>query len=105
MNTPKIHFCVEKFSQKNNWRLTGRLLYDQDSKKDTESVNFQIFKLVLEKAGEPGIKLPTSAESSKKQESSRKISTSALLTMPNPLTVWTTTNCRKFFKRWAYQTT
>ena len=65
MNTPKIHFCVEKFSQKNNWRLTGRLLYDQDSKKDTESVNFQIFKLVLEKAGEPGIKLPTSAESSK----------------------------------------
>ena len=43
--------------------------------------------------------------SSKKQESSRKTSTSALLTMPKPLTVWITTNCGKFFKRWEYQTT
>ena len=51
-----------------------------------------MFKLVLEKAEEPEIKLPTSAGSSKKQESSRKTSTSALLTMPKPLTVWTTTN-------------
>ena len=41
----------------------------------------------------------------KKQESSRKGSTSALLTMPKPLTVWQTTNCGKFFKRWEYQTT
>ena len=41
----------------------------------------------------------------KKQESSRKISTSALLTMPTPLIVWTTTNCGKFLKRWEYQTT
>ena len=41
----------------------------------------------------------------KKQESSRKISTSALLTMPKPLTMWITTNCGKFFKRWEYQTT
>ena len=40
-----------------------------------------------------------------KQESSRKTSTSALLTMPKPLTVWITTNCGKFFKRWEYQTT
>ena len=46
-----------------------------------------------------GTKLPTSVRSSKKQESSRKISTSALLTMPKPLTVWITTNCGKFFKR------
>ena len=51
-----------------------------------------MFKLVLEKAEEPEIKLPTSAGSSKKQESSRKISISALLTMPKPLTVWITTN-------------
>jgi len=36
----------------------------------------------------------------KKEESSRKISTSALLTMPKPLTMWITTNCGKFFKRW-----
>ena len=41
----------------------------------------------------------------KKQESSGKTSISALLTMPNPLTVWITTNCGKFFKRWEYQTT
>ena len=47
-----------------------------------------MFKLVLEKAEEPEIKLPTSPESSKKQESSRKISISALLTMPKPLAVW-----------------
>ena len=47
-----------------------------------------MFKLVLEKAEEPEIKLPTLVESSKKQESSRKISISALLTMPKPLTVW-----------------
>ena len=59
-----------------------------------------MFKLVLEKAEEPEIKLPTSAGSSKKQESSRKTSISALLTMPKPLTVWITRNCGKFFKRW-----
>jgi len=61
--------------------------------------------LDLEKAEEPEIKLPTSAGSSKKQESSRKTSTSALLTMPKPLTVWITINCGKFWKRWEYQTT
>ena len=51
---------------------------------------------VLEKAEEPEIKLPTSAGSWKKQESSRKTSISALLTMPKPLTVWITINCGKF---------
>ena len=58
--------------------------------------NFQIFKLDSEVAEEPEIKLPTCAGSSKKQESSRKTSTSALLTMPKPLTVWITINCGKF---------
>ena len=53
-------------------------------------------KLVLEKAEEPEIKLPTSAGSWKKQESSRKISISVLLTMPKPLTMWITVNCGKF---------
>jgi len=53
-------------------------------------------RLDLEKAEEPEIKLPTSAGSSKKQESSRKTSISALLTMPKPLTVWITINCGKF---------
>ena len=63
-----------------------------------------MFKLVLEKAEEPEIKLPAFAGSLKKQESSRKTSISALLTMPKPLTVWITINCGKFFKRWEYQT-
>ena len=64
-----------------------------------------MFHLDLEKAEEPKIKLPTFAGSLKKQESSRKTSTSALLTMPKPLTVWITTNCGKFFKRWEYHLT
>src|SRR5574337_1125449 len=57
-----------------------------------------MFKLDLEKAEEPEIKLPTSTGSSKKQENSRKICTYALLTMLKPLTVWITTNCGKFLK-------
>ena len=61
-----------------------------------QTVNFLMFKLVLEKAEEPEINLPTSAGSLKKQESSRKTSISALLTMPKPLTVWTKINCGKF---------
>ena len=65
--------------------------------------NFQMFKLDLEKAEEPEIKLSTSSGSLKKQESSRK--TSAFLTMPKPLTVWITTNYGKFLKKWEYQTT
>ena len=64
-------------------------------------MNFQIFKLVLEKAEEPEIKLPRSTGSLKKQESSRKTSTSALLTTPKPLTVWITVNCGKFWKRFS----
>jgi len=59
-------------------------------------MNFQMFKLDLEKAEKPEIKLLTSARSSKKQENSRKISTSALLTMPKTLTMWITTNYGKF---------
>ena len=68
-------------------------------------VNFQMFKLVLEKAEEPDIKLPTSTGSSKKPKNSRKTSTSALLTTPKPLSVWTITNSGKLLKRWEYQTT
>jgi len=61
-------------------------------------MNFQMFKLDLEKAEEPEIKLPTSVGSLQKQESSRKISTSVLLTMPKPLTVWITTNHEKILR-------
>ena len=61
--------------------------------------------LDLEKAEEPEIKMPTFIGSQKKQENSRKTSTSASLTKPKTLTVWITTNCGKFFKSWEYQTT
>ena len=60
--------------------------------------DFLMFKLVLEKAEEPEIKLPTSTGSWKKQESSRKTSISALLTMPKPLTVWIRIN---FIKKYS----
>ena len=72
---------------------------------NTWTVNFQMFKMDLEKSEEPEIKLPTSAVSLKKQESSRKTSTSALLIIPKHLTVWITANCGKFLKRRGYQTT
>ena len=69
-------------------------------------MNFQMFKLDLEKAEEAEIKLPTSSVSwKKKQENSRKTSTSPLLTMAKPLAVWITKNCGKFFKRREYLTT
>ena len=55
-------------------------------------MNFQMCKLNLEKAEAPEIKLPTSTGSWEKEESSRKSSFSALLTMPKPLAVWITTN-------------
>ena len=63
----------------------------------------QMFKLVLEKAEEPEIKLQTSTGSSKKQETSRT-STSALLTTSKPSTVLITTNHGKFLKKWGYPT-
>ena len=69
-------------------------------------MNLQMFKLDLEKAEESEIKLPTCAGSWKKErEFQRKISISALFTMPEPLTVWITINCGKFFKRWEFQAT
>ena len=68
------------------------------------NLKFQMFKLNLAMAEETEIKLP-SIGSSKKKASSRKISTSALLTMPKPLTVWITSNCGNIFKRWEYQNT
>ena len=68
--------------------------------------NFQMFKSALEKAEEPEIKLPVSAGSSKKQESSRKTSISALLTMPKPLTVIVDHNkLWKILREMEYQTT
>ena len=62
-------------------------------------MNRELPDVQAEMAEKPEIKLPTFAGSSKKEESSRKTSISALLTMPKPLTVWITTNCGKFWKR------
>ena len=64
-----------------------------------------MFKLDLEKAEEPEIKLPTMLDHTKSKRIKKNPFTSALLTVPKPLTVWITTNCGKFFKRWEYQTT
>ena len=60
----------------------------------------QMFKMDLEKAKKPEVKVPTSTGSLKKQGSSRKISTSAILTMPKPLAVWITTNCGNSSRDW-----
>ena len=68
-------------------------------------MNLQMFKLFLEKAEEPEIKLPTSVESSKKQVSSRKKIYFCFIDYAKSLTVWITINCGKFWKRWEYQTT
>ena len=80
-------------------------IFSKPGLNSTWTVKFQMLKLDLQKAEEPEIKLPTSAGSSKKQESSTKTSISALLTTPKPLTMSITTNYGKFWKRWDYQTT
>ena len=67
--------------------------------------NLQMYKLDLEKSKESEIKLPTSTASYKNQGSSRQTSTSSSLTTLKLLTVWITTNCWNFLKRWEYQTT
>ena len=64
-----------------------------------------MYKLDLEKAEEPEIKLPTSTGSRKKQESSKKALTIYSLTTLKPLAVWIKTNCGTFLKRWEYQPT
>ena len=65
----------------------------------TWNENVQIYKLSLEKAEETEIKLSTFIESWRKQRNSRKTSTSVSLSVLKPLSVWITTNCRKFLKR------
>ena len=108
-SNPKERKCQRMFKLPHNCTHLPRLQSNaQNSASQVSTVRepgtSQIFKLDLEKAGEPKIKLPTSAGSLKKQESSRKTSTSALLTTQKPLIVdhnkpW------KFLKRWEYQTT
>ena len=81
----------------NNYKQGNMVL----SMKKIKNLQQNIFK----KAEEPEIKLPAFSESWRKQGSSRKTSTSALLTMPKSLTAWITRNCEKFLKSWEYQTT
>ena len=69
------------------------------------TVIFQILKLVLEVRGTRDQIFNIHWIVKKKQEISRKTSISALLTLPNTLTVWITINCGKFWKIWEYQTT
>ena len=98
---------VQTTAQLHSFHILARS-YSKFSKpgfNSTWTENFQIYKLVLEKAEEPEIKLPTSVGSQKQQENSRKTSTSASLTTLKPLTVWITTKCGKFLKRWEYQST
>ena len=71
----------------------------------TWTKNFQIYKLDLEKAEEPEIKLPTFIVSQRKQRNYRKTSMSASLTTLKPLTVWITSNCEKLLKSWEYHLT
>ena len=70
-----------------------------------QTKNFQMFKLGLEKAENPEIKLPAFIGSQRKQENSRKTSISVSLIMLQPLTVWIITNCGIFLMRWEYQAT
>ena len=96
------HFCLPRWSWKTWFALhcfiwdlpksTKGLLITLLCACNTWTMNIQMFKLVLEKTEELEIKLPTSAGSLKKQESSWKTSISALLTMPKPLTGWITIN-------------
>ena len=85
--------------------LTSKVMLKFLQARLQKHVNCEIprFKLDLEKAEDPEIKLLTSIGSSKKRQNSRKMSTSDLLTMTKPLTGSQQTG--KFFKRWEYQTT
>ena len=109
-SNPKERRCQRMFKLPHNCThltLASKVMlkFSKPGFNSTWTVNFQMFKLDLEKAEEPEIKLPAFVGSSKKQENSRKTSTSALLTTLKPLTVWITTKCGKFLKRWEYQTT
>ena len=90
-DNPLKYYCLE-----NPMDMGGGLTTIHGVTRVGQLSGFQMFKLVLEKAEDPEIKLPTSSEPWKKQESSRKTSISALLTMTKPWTMWITINCGKF---------
>ena len=88
---------------------SSHMLASKCSKFSTQGFNSmwteRIFKLNLEKAEGLEIKMPTSVGSLKTQEISRKTSTSPLLNMPEPLTMWMAANSGKSFKRWEHKIT
>ena len=84
-------------------RLCSKSLNWRSSSIWTKS--FQMYKPGFKESEEPEIKLSTLVETWRNQGHSRKTSTSASLSTLKPLTVWITTNCGKFLKRWVYQTT
>ena len=94
-------WCTAVHGVAKNWAW----LFSKPGFSNMWTENFQMLKLDLEKSEKPEIKLPTFTGSLKKQESSIKTYIFALLTTPKPSTVWITINCRKFWKRWEYQTT
>ena len=97
-----VHYCTIALISRAS---KVRLKFFKPGFNSTWTLNFQRFKLNLENPEETEIKLPTCAWSWEKQESSRKTSISASLTIPKPLTVWITINCGKFWKKWEYQIT
>ena len=94
----------------NNFRYADDTTLMAESEEELKSLLMKV-KVESEKVGlmlniqKTKIMASSPITSWKKQESSRKTSISALLTMPKPLTVWITRNCGKFRKRWEYQTT
>ena len=96
-SNPKKRQCKRMLKLLHNFSHASKVMLKILQARLQQYVNCELpdVQAGLEKAGEPEIKLPTSAGSWKKQESSRKTSISALLTMPKLLTVWITINCGK----------
>ena len=106
------YYCLENPMDRGAWctavhgvAKTWAWLFSKPGFSNMWTENFQMLKLDLEKSEKPEIKLPTFTGSLKKQESSIKTYIFVLLSTPKPSTVWITINCRKFWKRWEYQTT
>ena len=108
-SNPEERQCQRMLKLPHNWThlTTGKVMLKILQARFQQYVNCELpdVQAGFRKGRGTRDQIPTSAGSWKKQESSRKTSISALLTMPKPLTVWITTDCGKFWKRWEYQTT
>ena len=108
-SNPKERQCQRIFKLPYNWFTShaSKVMLKILQARHQQCVNWEIpdVQTGFRKGRGTRDQFPTSIGSSKKQENSRKISTSASLTILKPLTVWITTNCRKFFRRWEYLNT